>query len=248
MASHSKLPEAALTWLIGAEPVRVVALACPRSIIHELVAKGHGVAAVEEEWIRAHKLAALYPHSEQVVAMVGEPQNLPLTPCSAHVVLVGQGCDTSPTQIQSQISRSLQPGGWAAGWQIVRDDSVPWVQRLIEVMRSVDADAMQSTDLETGSLVDSKYFPRVETRDFRLWLPITRAQVRAMVESAPAVAALPDVERTKVMARADAVFDGVGRTSEMQLPYQLHCWRAHVDHEELTVPITLGDGALHIII
>lgn len=242
------LPDAALTWLTGTEPVRVVTLACPRAIIHELVARGHGIAAVEAEWIRAKKLSSFYPGSDQVVTMVAEPEALPLTPCSAQVALVGSGFDTSTSPAQAQISRALQAGGWAAGWQIIRDDSVPWVQRLMAVLRSVNDDVMSSATLVPEALVDSKYFPRVETRDFRMWVPITRARVREMVAQSPAVAGLDETGRAEVLARAETVFDGVGRTSQMQLPYQLHCWRAHVDHQELTVPITFSDGALHIAI
>lgn len=242
------LPEAALNWLTGTEPVRIATLACPRSIIHELVARGHGVAAVEAEWIRAKKLASFYPGSDQLITMVAEPQALPLIPCSAQIALVDSGFDTSTPESQAQISRALQAGGWVAGWQIIRDDSVPWVQRLMALLRSVDNAAMNEATLEPEALVDSKYFPRVETKNFRLWVPITKAKVREMVAQSPAVAGLDDDGKAELLAQAETVFDGVGRTSELQLPYQLHCWKAHVDHQELTIPITLSDGALRIAI
>ncbi|MGI5952514.1 MAG: methyltransferase, partial [Brooklawnia sp.] len=87
---------------------------------------------------------------------------------------------------------------------------------------------------------------RIEQRDFRLWVPITRADLVAMVSTQPGVAILDEPARRSIVHEASQIFDSATRMSELRLPYQLQCWRAHVDHHELTQPITFSDGALVI--
>lgn len=252
--SRPTLPPAALTWLVGEEPVRVITMGCSRGMIDRLVERGHGVVAVAADPARAARLAAAYPHDERVMSVVGRPDELPLQPCVAHVVLVSGGMRPQPGArpihqhaAHGQISRSLQSGGWVAGWQVIRDDSVPWVRRLINLMRDVDADAMAGTATNAyDDLLASKYFPRVERRDFRLWVPITRRGLIEMVSAQRGVAQLDDASRRRLVGEASQIFDSAARISELRLPYQLHCWRAHVDHHELTQPITFSDGALVI--
>ena len=114
-------------------------------------------------------------------------------------------------------------------------------------MRSVDTAAMSGSAADPhADLLASKYFPRVEERDFRLWVPINRAGMTQLVTEQPAVAALDEPARRHVLEQARQIFDNSASLGELRLPYQLRCWRAHVDHHELTQPITFGDGALII--
>lgn len=248
------LPPAALEWLVGVEPVRIVTLGSPRSMVERLARSGHGVIAVDADAARVARLAAAHQHDEHVFSVVGRCDELPLQPCVAQVVLLAGplraqsgGAPIAERQAHAQISRTLAPGGWAAGWQIVRDDSVPWVRRLIALMRSVDPDAMSGTSTNPHEgLLASKYFPRIEQRDFRLWVPITRRQMIEMVTGQRAVAGLDEAARRALIGQASEIFDSAARSAELRLPYQLKCWRAHVDHHELTQPIMFSDGALVI--
>lgn len=252
--AHLTLPPAAVSWLTGEEPVRVLTLSCSPAMIARLVELGHGVISVEADPARAARLAVLHRDDERVVSMVGRADELPLQPCTARVVLVAGGFRSQPggPAIRSrvahgQLSRTLQPGGWVAGWQIIRDDSVPWVRRLIGLLRSVDADAMTAANPdEHADLLASKYFPRTEQRDFRLWVPITRTEMVEMITRQRGVAALDEASRRRLLGEASQIFDSAARLAGLHLPYQLQCWRAHVDHHELTQPITFSDGALVI--
>lgn len=248
------LPPAALQWLVGAEPVRVVTLGCSRGLINRLIEQGHGVIAVDPELTRVQKLTAGQTPNEAFIAITGRADELPVQPCVAHVVLIVGPWRATPGRprvdahlAHGQVSRALQAGGWAAGWRIVRDDSVPWVRRLIALMRSIDPTAMpgaSGTDHE--DLLTSKYFPRTERRDFRLWQPVTRRTLVEMVTAQHSVAGLDEPTRRRLLAEVNQILDSAARMSELALPYQMQCWRAHVDHHELTQPITFSDGALVI--
>lgn len=253
-STRPSLPPAALTWLVGDEPVRVIALGCSPGMINRLVGMGHGVVVIDSDHARAAAIAARFAGDERVLTAVGHADELPVQPCIAHVVLL-QGRFRSPLTgppvnqhaAHSQISRSLQSGGWVAGWQVVRDDTVPWVRRLINLMRSVDSSAMSgAVENDFADLLASKYFPRIERRNFRLWVPITRSGMIEMVTSQRGVSRLAERDRRQLVGEASEIFDSAARISELRLPYQMQCWRAHVDHHELTQPISFGDGSLVI--
>lgn len=252
MPSRPSLPPAALAWLTGEEPVRIITIDCPRRLIGRLIDSGHGVVAVHADATRARRVADAWPRDEHLLSLVGRADELPVQPCVAQVVLLAGTLRPAPggqpldePAAHGQISRALQPGGWVAGWQIVRDDTVPWVRRLIALLRRHDPDAMSGGE-RVEPLLDSKYFPRIEHRDFRLWVPITRADLVSMVSNQPGVAILDASARRSIVHEASQIFDSATRMAELRLPYQLQCWRAHVDHHELTQPITFSDGALVI--
>ncbi|GAA2183152.1 hypothetical protein GCM10009785_25510 [Brooklawnia cerclae] len=248
------LPPAALAWLLGDRPCRVLALNPPRSIVRRLLTTSHEVIAVDADPARAALLVQRMPPGSALFSLAGRADELPVQPCSAHVVLLGSALRARPGdrpldlhEMHTEISRALTPTGWAAGWQIVRDDTVPWVRRLIALMRSVDASAMAGQEsAEHEELLASKYFPCQDRRDFRLWMPMSRDDMIALVAAQHAVAVLGESARRRLLTEAGAIFDNACGNGDLSLPYQLRCWRAHVDHAELTQPITLTDGALTI--
>ena len=252
--TRPSLPPAALSWLVGSEPVSVLALGCSPGMIGRLTALGHGVLAVDADPARVARTASTYRGDEHVMTVVGRPDELPLQPCVAQVVLVQGRLRPQPSgpairqhAAHGQISRCLQAGGWVAGWQIVRDDTVPWVRRLIALMRTIDPDAMSgSAGNSHEDLLKSKYYPRTERHEFRLWAPVTRRTLIEMVSEQRVVSGLTDTERRQLMGELNQILDSAARMSELRLPYQMQCWRAYVDHHELTQPISFGDGSLVI--
>ena len=182
--------------------------------------------------------------------LVAAAEALPLAPCSFDRVLLAQNFHQyAPGLALSEFARVLRPGGGLGVSYTVRDDSVPWVKRLVALVRQIDPEAM-SGDYGTDSLqalTGSAYFPTVETRSFRRWVPITQSGLSAMVERTPAAQGLGADARAALLADVVALYENAARPPEpLLLPYQVQCWRAVVDHTELTAPLDLPDDGLQI--
>jgi hypothetical protein len=160
-----------------------------------------------------------------------------------HQVLAGM----APGLALPELARVLKSGGQLAVSSFARDDGVPWVKRLIALMRSVDPDAMTGSDGDQNPLLGSKFFPDVEKKSFSVYVPVDLDGMLSMVVQEPGVAALPETDKRRILADAKAIFDSATSGRFLRLPYQLHCYRAQVDHSELTAPLRLsGDDALVI--
>lgn len=246
MSSGPRFPAQALSWLTDDRTgSRVLTLSGAAGLPRRIAEAGNRVWCLDSNPSRMRRLGAV-PGVEPLAASTSA---LPFDACQFDVVLAHQMLHrlTGDAQL-SEMARVLRPGGWVAASYLVRDDSVPWVRRLISLMRSVDPSAM-SADLGVGSigtLLDHKYFPRCEQRDFRIWVPASRESLIAMAASLPAVAALGGRDRHRILLGVGAIYDGAAAGGELRLPYHLTCLRAYVDHAEMTTPIRLGEDALVI--
>ncbi|MFK5209696.1 class I SAM-dependent methyltransferase [Propionibacterium freudenreichii] len=241
-----RFPDAALEWLVGERTDRhVLTLGPGAGLPRKLARRGQHVWCIVDD---DHDLNPR-PDLPELQYVVARPESLPFEPCQFDVVLAHQILHKlAPGLVLGEFARVLKPGGWVGASYLVRDDSVPWVRRLVAVMRTVDPNAM-SADVGASAiqtLISSKYFPRHEQRDFRIWVPVTRQELIAMAASQPRVAALPELGRDRLLTAVGAIYDGASAGSELRLPYQLSCYRAYVDHDELTTPIVLSDDALII--
>ncbi len=210
-----------------------------------IAGSGHPVFAADKNARRVQGLA----RTPGVEAVLARAEALPFESCSFDVVLVHQVLHHfAPGLVLPEFARLLTTTGWVSASYLVRDDSVPWVRRLLALIRGVDPGAMAgqygSESLQT--LINSKYFPQHEERSFRIWVPIERDGMIAMVDGLPAISRLTEAERSDVLADAGLIYDSASTGNELLLPYQLKCVRAHVDHDELTHPIKLTDDALII--
>ncbi|MER5479229.1 class I SAM-dependent methyltransferase [Streptomyces sp. NPDC002734] len=122
-------PAQAVTWAVGAEPLRVLDLGAGTGLLTgALRAVGHEVIAVEpDEQMRA--MAAERHPGTQVLA--GSAEDIPLPDASVDAVVVGQAYHWfTPQDALPQIHRVLREDGvFAALWNI-RDDRTPWVAAL----------------------------------------------------------------------------------------------------------------------
>lgn len=195
-------------------------------------------------------IAELLRRAPAAIPLVAAVEALPLAPCSFDRVLLAQSFHRyAPGLALSEFARVLRPGGRLGISYTVRDDSVPWVKRLVALVRAIDPDALRG-DHGTDSLQalsDSLYFPRVETRTFRRWVPIDRPGLLAMAGRTPAAKDLSEDGRRALLAQVGELYDNAARPPEpLLLPYRVHCWRAEVDHTELTAPLDLPDDGLQI--
>ncbi|GAA1391919.1 class I SAM-dependent methyltransferase [Luteococcus peritonei] len=244
---RSQFPEQAIDWMVGgASHVRVLNLGGSPSLPRLLAHRRHTVMAIDKDLERVEQLAS----RPDLIAIAAEAEGLPFDPCQFDVVTAHQVFHRfAPGLVLSEMARVLRPGGMASVSYLVRDDTVPWVKRLISLLRQVDDQAMRGDygDDSVEALLTSKYFPEHESRSFRVWQGITRDQMLAMVANQPAVAALDDDLRQMVLDDARSLYDDARPgADDLKLPYQLKVWRAHVDHEELTAPIEIDDTGLVI--
>jgi len=238
-------PDAALEWLMQGCDGAILTLAATHGLPRRLARAGRDVVVLGQETKRAAGLMFV-PHLTTVVA---RPEALPFASYHFGGVFVHQRfAHVAPGLALPELARVLRPDGVIAASFFCRDDSVPWVRRLVALMRTVDPDAMPADAPATAMapLLTSKYFTRQATRDFRIWVPISRAGMLDMVTEQEAVAALDEAARTRLLDEVGAIYDGAARAAELRLPYQLRCWRARVDQAELTHPVRLRDDGLVI--
>jgi SAM-dependent methyltransferase len=206
---------------------------------------GLDVYAVTRDPLAAFKLRI----DPNITPVLARPEALPFSSCHFGLVIIHQGFDAlAPGLALPEIARVLHADGWVAASYFMRDDTVPWVGRLMKLLRSIDPAAMadQAQEDTLQPLLTSRYFPNPENRDFRIWVPVGRDGMMEMVASTKAVSTLTSSERAQVLTQAAAIYDGAASASQLRLPYQLRCWRAKVNQSELTTPVQLQPDGLMI--
>lgn len=241
-AQPTGFPSSADDWLVPV-PCRVLAIgqaSAPASA--RLRAGGCEVTLVEKD---PTALAALRSRLAGVAVLAGSADALPLRPAGFDVVLINQGLHLlAPGLALAEFARVLAPGGRLALSYTTRDDSVPWVRRLAGVLQSYDAELMTGRQVDSVTALDGcGYFPEVEHRSFRMWVPISRDGMLAMIRRSPTLAALPPQQAAHLASSVAAVYDSSARHPEpLLLPYAVQCWRADVCQDEFTTRFTAADG------
>ena len=236
-ASRSPYPSAVVGWLVGEQPARVLDLGSGKGgFAQMLVDAGHEVFAVDRSPEVAATLSTRLPTAHVTAARV---EALPFLSCHFDAVTASQSLHHfAPGLALTEIARVLKPGGRIAVAYNTRDDTVPWVKRLISLTRSADPEAM-SGDYglhSVDTLAESPYFDPPERRNFRNWIPVTRPGLVTMVERRPGTAQLDPASRENLLAEVADLYDTVARPPEpLLLPYQAACWRAVVDHSQLAL-------------
>ncbi len=230
-------PPAAVDWLVGDQPARLLDLGSGHGAnARLLVGRGHEVFCIDRD---VEAVAALPERLGSRLHVAGQVESLPYLSCHFDAVTSSANLHRfAPGLALSEIARVLKPGGVLAVAYNVRDDTVPWVRRLAEILQQVDPSAMAGAyGVESvQAVIDSPYFHPVEKRAFRNWVSIDRPGLLAMVERRPETAELDPDARERLRAAVGAVYDSSARPPEpLLLPYQAACWRAHVDHSALAI-------------
>lgn len=242
MATSSAFPPAAVDWLT-ADAGSVLAVGAPSfGLAARLSPRLHRLTLVSRDPAR---LAAAR-RTPATIAVAAAPDALPFVPCSFdRVVVVDTLHDLPPRLALAEFARVLRPAGGLAVVHTERDDSVPWVRRLAGIVRQLDPQAMSGGAMTAtvGALHDNPYFPMLQRREFRRWVPATRGDLLAMVGRLDGVQATePDLVEL-LLAEVGALYDQVARVPDpLLLPYTVTCWQGAVDHTELTAPLE-SDGA-----
>jgi ubiquinone/menaquinone biosynthesis C-methylase UbiE len=241
------LPAAAVEWLVGEQPVRVLDLGSGRgAFAATLVDAGHEVFCLDQD---PERVASLPERLGTRLHVAGQVESMPYLSCHFDVVTASQTLHRfAPGLAVTEIARVLRPGGHLAVVYQTRDDTVPWVRRLMGILQRVDPSAMQGAygDASVAEVGESPYFHSLERRDFRAWVPTTREGLVTMARRRPAVAALSAADRDELLAEVGGLYDSSARAPEpLLLPFRTSCWRAQVDHTELSID---DDPALTIAV
>lgn len=240
-------PAAADAWLIPQSNARVLAVGRGTTTMAvRLATRGARVTLVDAD-VAALLTAQRKAPALSVVGAIGEA--LPFQPCSFDEVVVAQGVPLLTAEaVLAELARVLVPDGVLAVAHTARDDSVPWVRRLACMLQAHDPELMTSQELSPDDAVpDTPYFPEIEYRSFRLWAPVTRDGMLAMVAGAPSLASLPQPDADALLDQVGALYDASAKAPDpLTLPYAVQCWRSRVDHSEFTSQLDLTDDALHI--
>jgi SAM-dependent methyltransferase len=198
---------------------------------------GHEVFGLDRD---AAQVKALGDRLGTRLHVVGQVEALPYLACHFDVVTASQTLHRfAPGLALSEIARVLKPGGRLAIAYNTRDDTVPWVKRLITLMQQAEPGSVTGdygVDA-VDAVIDSPFFGAVERKSFRNWVPITRAGLVTMVERQPAAATLDPEQRQSLLREVGALYDASARSPEpLLLPFRATCWRAVVDHSQLAAP------------
>ncbi len=208
-------PPAALSWALGGDqPRRVVDLGAGTGILTRVLRSlGHEVIPVEPD---ARMRAGLAD------ARAGDAEHIPLPDAAVDAVLAGQAYHWfDKERAHPEIARVLRPGGVFAPIWNIRDESVPWVARLTEII-----DDQRGGD-HAGILTDPDFGPwfgPVTRRDFRHEVPMTVDRLVELVGTRSYyLTATPERQR-ELDARVRALAGQL--PAEFPLPYLTVAYRA----------------------
>ena len=223
--------------MAGAEPMRVLDLGAGHGGFAAMLSDaGHEVFCIDRTVELVAGLPARLGTHRHVV---GRVESLPFLSCHFDVVTAAQTLHHFAAGLPlSEIARVLKPGGQLAIAYNTRDDTVPWVRRLIALMRDADPESMRGDYGEDSveKVAESPYFGLFERRNFRNWMPITRDGLISMVERRPAVGQLNPTARDRLLREVGGLYDSSARRPDpLMLPFQTSCWRVEVDHSKLAI-------------
>ena len=227
-------PTEAVTWLTGGEAKVVLELgAGTGKLTRQLVDAGHAVFATDPD---EAMLEVLHERVPEVSAKVATAEDIPANDRSVDVVVVAQAFHWFDHEVAlPEIARILKPGGHVALVWNSRDERIPWVRRM--------GDLLGRQDLDTSSaqhLVHSDLFGFMEETSFKHWQEVNRESILDLARSRSSYLVMDEAEQEQHLAEVRAFYADYGRGMDgMQIPYVTRCYRAVVvDRDEQT---TSGD-------
>jgi SAM-dependent methyltransferase len=173
----------------------------------------------------AAMLAQLRESVPGVPTFLGTAEQLPVPDASLDAVVLGQAWHwVDPAAASAEVGRALRSGGTLGLIWNLRDDSVEWVLRLTEIMRTSPAAGMFEGD---GPTVAAP-FSELEANDWRWVRPMTRAQLHRMADSRSFFITASDAIRRSIHEDMDSLFDELGLQPDdvIDLPYVTRAFRA----------------------
>jgi ubiquinone/menaquinone biosynthesis C-methylase UbiE len=214
-------PDDAVDWLLPTGASKVLDLgAGTGKLTRAQVARGLDVTAVEPLDEMRATLEATLP---EVQALKGTAEAIPLADHSMDAITVAQAwhwVDVEPATAEA--ARVLKPGGTLGLIWNRRDERVPWVQRLSEVMGSGDAELIELEGITiTPPFGPTATFTTDWTRPMTTDLLVEMAASRSYV-----ITATPRRRREILDGVRDLVAAEPSLGEEFDFPYRTYCFKA----------------------
>jgi ubiquinone/menaquinone biosynthesis C-methylase UbiE len=217
-------PDEAVDWLIPAGAHTVLDLgAGTGKLTRALAARGLDVIAVEPIDEMRATLEATLP---EVRAIKGTAEAIPLPDQSVDVITVAQAWHwVDVERATAEAARVLKPGGTLGLIWNRRDEQVPWVKRLSEVMGSGDAEIIE---LEAITIAPpfgpTSTFTTTWSRPMATDLLVEMAASRSYI-----ITATPRRRREILDGVRDLVAAEPSLGDEFEFPYRTYCFIAQLD-------------------
>lgn len=218
-------PADVVAFLLGDRPRRVLDLGAGTGLLTDvLLAAGHEVVAVDLSAPMLQQLADRLPH---VRTEVGGAEDVPLPDASVDAVVAGQAAHWfDPAPAAAELRRVLRPGGVVGFVWNTRDERVPWVRALGELL------AGEARDHEADQGVVDRFAAAlpasVAVADSTVVQRVTPEQVVGGIGTRSYVATMDDDRRAAFLGRVrDLLADhpDIRGAAVLELPYTTRAYR-----------------------
>jgi ubiquinone/menaquinone biosynthesis C-methylase UbiE len=216
-------PDEAVDWLLPAGAHTVLDLgAGTGKLTRAQVARGLEVIAVEPIDEMRASLEATLP---EVQALKGTAEDIPLPDQSVDVITVAQAWHWVDVELATaEAARVLKPGGTLGLIWNRRDEQVPWVQRLSQVMGSGDAEI-----IELDSITIAPPFGPTETFTTDWSRPMTTDLLVEMAASRSYIITATPRRRREILDGIRALVAAEPTLGpEFDFPYRTYCFKARL--------------------
>jgi SAM-dependent methyltransferase len=217
-------PVAAIRWILGERPLRVVDLGAGTGILtRQLAALGHEVIAVEPDAGMRGLIAG------NVSVVDGRAEAIPLADAAVDAVVAGQAYHWfDKARAHPEIARVVRPGGVFGPLWNLRDEEEPWVAELTARLSDETADrpghdvAMADPSFGSGfGPVERAFFPHSIVHTVDTLLALVHSRSYYLTAGAVRRAAIDAGVHELVTTHPDLA----GR-DEFELPYVTAAYRA----------------------
>lgn len=227
--SRPGYPDRAVQWLVPGTKSQVLELGSGTGkLTASLAAEGHRIVATDPSRPMLDQLVRELP----VEAVETRAERLPFRSGTFDVAVAAQAYHWFDAEVAlPEIARVLREDGELALIWNLRDESIPWVRELSEIIGSEDS---ACSLLDDGPLADSPLFGPLRHEDFGHWQALDLDALLGLVESRSYVATLSGEKRAAVLDEVRELYARHVRGSEgLQMRYVTSCFRTQVDRSSL---------------